>query len=158
MGTNLQVQERAAEEVVTRVVRAALATRPKDPTLLRMTADLEDGMVGRMVTCVKELGRFIQAVVLSQFSPEPNYAQAFKFLEDRSVDGSDSLYGCIWDMAVLEFAMSLHTKRGEVARRREALHCTWQLELNTNNDEEILNEAANVRRAMFLRSLSAQFF
>ena len=195
--TNLQVQERAAEEVVTRVVRAALATRPKDPTLLRMTADLEfaaspphyaaalalyveaaaartdffqvdlglpglagleDGMVGRMVTCVKELGRFIQAVVLSQFSPEPNYAQAFKFLEDRSVDGSDSLYGCIWDMAVLEFAMSLHTKRGEVARRRQALQCIHQLELNTNNEEEIIKEAANVRKAMFLRSLSMQMF
>ena len=69
-------------------------------------------------------------------------------------------------MAILEFAMSLHTKRGEVnivmvlislntrcqvARRRAAKHCIWQLELNTNNDEEILNEAANVRRAMFLR-------
>merc|ERR1712192_381504 len=89
---------------------------------------------------------------------EPNYAQAFKFLEDSTEDGADSLYGCIWDMAILEFAMSLHTKRGEVARRQAAKHCIWQLELNTNNDEEILNEAANVRRAMFLRSLSAQFF
>ena len=38
-----------------------------------------------------------------------------------------------------------------MARRRAAKHCIWQLELNTNNDEEILNEAANVRRAMFLR-------
>ena len=40
--------------------------------------------------------------------------QAFKFLEDSTEDGADSLYGCIWDMAILEFAMSLHTKRGEV--------------------------------------------
>ena len=76
----------------------------------------------------------MQAVVLSQFCQEPNYAQvsslmepssrlchftlfaiqAFKFLEDSTEDGADSLYGCIWDMAILEFAMSLHTKRGEV--------------------------------------------
>jgi len=119
---------------------------------------LEESLVSRLVTCARELGRLTQAVVLSQFSQEPNYAQAFKFLEDRSLDGSDSLYGCIWDMAILEFAMSLHTKRGEVARRREALHCIWQLELNTNNDEEIIKEAANVRKAMFLRSLSLQFF
>jgi len=119
---------------------------------------LEEAVVGRMVTCCRELGRLMQAVVLSQFCQEPNYAQAFKFLEDSTEDGADSLYGCIWDMAILEFAMSLHTKRGEVARRRAAKHCIWQLELNTNNDEEILNEAANVRRAMFLRSLSAQFF
>ena len=40
--------------------------------------------------------------------------KAFKFLEDSTEDGADSLYGCIWDMAILEFAMSLHTKRGEV--------------------------------------------
>ena len=43
-----------------------------------------------------------------------NVVQAFKFLEDSTEDGADSLYGCIWDMAILEFAMSLHTKRGEV--------------------------------------------
>ena len=43
-----------------------------------------------------------------------NAVQAFKFLEDSTEDGADSLYGCIWDMAILEFAMSLHTKRGEV--------------------------------------------
>ena len=68
----------------------------------------------------RELGRLMQAVVLSQFCQEPNYAQvsshlmepsrrfchftlfaiqAFKFLEDSTEDGADSLYGCIWDMA-----------------------------------------------------------
>jgi len=198
LATNQAIQERTVEDMLTQVITSAIAKSPKDPTLLRMLADiqfansryssalslyvettavksdffqlelgpsvnqgmatLEESVVGRMVTCARELGRLTQAVVFSQFSQEPNYAQAFKFLEDRSLDGSDSLYGCIWDMAVLEFAMSLHTKRGEVARRREALHCIWQLELNTNNDEEIMKEAANVRKAMFLRSLAMQFF
>ena len=83
-----------------------------------------------------------QAVVLGQFTAEPNYAQIFKFLEDKTLDGSDLLYGLIWDMAILEFAMSLHTKRGEVTKRRRALQCIWQLELNTNNDEEILKVIA----------------
>ena len=122
------------------------------------TSRLEEREVARMMTCARELGHLTQAVVLAQFTQEPNYAQAFKFLEDRSVDGGDCLYGCIWDMAILEFAMSLHTRRGEVARRRQALHCIWQLELNTNNDEEIIKEAANVRKAMFFRSLSLQLF
>jgi hypothetical protein len=44
--------------------------------------------------------------------------QTFKFLEDQTEDGADSLYGCVWDMAILEFAMSLHTKRGEVGGRQ----------------------------------------
>ena len=101
-------------------------------------SSIEEGLISRMVTCAKELGRLTQAVVLGQFTAEPNYAQIFKFLEDKTVDGSDLLYGLIWDMAILEFAMSLHTKRGEVAKRRQALQCIWQLELNTNNDEEIL--------------------
>jgi len=198
LATNQAIQERTVEDMLTQVITSAIAKSPKDPTLLRMLADiqfansryssalalyvetiavrsdffqlelgssltqgmvtLDESVVSRLVTCARELGRLTQAVVLSQFSQEPNYAQAFKFLEDRSLDGSDSLYGCIWDMAVLEFAMSLHTKRGEVARRREALHCIWQLELNTNNDEEIIKEAANVRKAMFLRSLAMQFF
>jgi hypothetical protein len=40
-----------------------------------------------------------------------NLCQAFKYLEDRDTcDGGDSLYCCLWDMAVLEFAMSLHTR------------------------------------------------
>ena len=121
-------------------------------------ARLEDNVVARMMTCARELGHLTQAVVLAQFSADPNYAQAFKFLEDRSMDGGDCLYGCIWDMAILEFSMSLHTRRGEAARRRKALHCIWQLELNTNNDEEIIKEAANVRKAMFFRCLSQQLF
>ena len=121
-------------------------------------ARLEDSLVARMMSCARELGHLTQAVVLAQFTQDPNYAQAFKFLEDRSVDGGDCLYGCIWDMAILEFSMSLHTRRGEAARRRQALHCIWQLELNTNNDEEIIKEAANVRKAMFFRCLSQQLF
>merc|ERR1711892_788384 len=169
LATNQAIQERTVEDMLTQVITAAIAKSPKDPTLLRMLADIQfansryssalslyvETIAVRSDFFQLELGpsqgqgRLTQAVVLSQFSQEPNYAQAFKFLEDRSLDGSDSLYGCIWDMAVLEFAMSLHTKRGEVARRREALHCIWQLELNTNNDEEIIKEAANVRKAMF---------
>ena len=119
---------------------------------------IDEVQVSRMVTCAREMGHLTQAVILSQFTPEPNYAQAFKFLEDKTSDGSDSLYGCIWDMAILEFAMSLHTRRGEAAKRKEALQCIWQLELNTNNDEEILKEAANVRKSLFFRSLAMQLF
>jgi hypothetical protein len=44
-----------------------------------------------------------------------------------------------------------------VARKRAAKHCIWQLELNTNNDEEILNEAANVRNSMFLRWVGSKW-
>ena len=49
-------------------------------------------------------------------------------------------------------------RRGETARRRQALSCIMQLELNTNNEMEIQREAANIRKALFFRSLAMQFF
>jgi len=120
---------------------------------------LNDCYINRMVRCCSELGRLTQAVILSQFNQEPNYAQVFKYLEDKdSKDATDSLYACIWDMTILEFAMSLHTKRGEVARRRHVLSCIMILELNTNNEQEIKQEAANIRKSIFFRSLASQFF
>jgi len=193
LSSNVSLQDRQVDDVLTSVLSAALKNMPKDPEFLHMMADLQyanshyasalalyvetaavktdffqidcgplvldDTAILRMVRCCTELGRLTQAVVLMQFTPDPNYAQAFKYLEDRdSSDGSDSLYGCIWDMAILEFAMSLHTRRGEVARRQQALNCIMQLELNTNNEEEIQKEAANIRKAMFMRSLALQFF
>jgi len=193
LSSNVTLQDRQVDDVLTAVLTAALKNSPKDPQFLRMMADLqyanshyasalalyvetasvkteffqldcgptvlEDTAIMRMVRCCTELGRLTQAVVLMQFTPDPNYAQAFKYLEDReSADGSDSLYGCIWDMAILEFAMSLHNRRGEVARRQQALNCIMQLELNTNNEEEIQKEAAKIRKAMFLRALALQFF
>jgi len=120
---------------------------------------LPDAYVNRMIRCCTEMGKLIQAVVLSQFCVDPNYAQIFKYVEDRDTcDGADSLYSCIWDMSILEFAMSLHTRRGEVARRRHVLSCIMQLELNTNNELEIKRAAASIRKSVFFRSLSAQLF
>ena len=35
----------------------------------------------------------------------------FKYLEDReTADAADALFSCIWDMSILEFSMSLHTR------------------------------------------------
>ena len=79
---------------------------------------------------------------------EPNYAQEFKFLEDKTMDGSDCLYCCIWDMANPEFVMSLRNKIVEAARWRKALQCTWQLGLKTKNEEEIIHEASDVRKSI----------
>jgi len=120
---------------------------------------LPDAYVNRMIRCCSEMGRLTQAVVLSQFCLEPNYAQVFKYLEDReTADAADALFSCIWDMSILEFSMSLHTRRGEVARRRHVLSCIMQLELNTNNEIEIKRAAANIRKSIFFRSLAAQLF
>lgn len=65
----------------------------------------------------------VQAVVLSQFlSPEVDYSVAFGMaIEKTTNDASDSLYGFIWDLTILEFLINLHTKRNEMAKRQQAV-------------------------------------
>ena len=128
----------------------------------------------------------MQAVVLSQFCQEPNYAQVPLVFSPLSLAHISAVHPGLQVLGGQHRGRSrqlvwLHLGHGhpwvcnesshqarrgkkcwdnfrqqpkiskKVARRRAAKHCIWQLELNTNNDEEILNEAANVRRAMFLR-------
>ena len=51
----------------------------------------------------------------------------------------------------------MHNKKGEVSRKKKALETISQLEINTNNNEEILREAQAVRRGSFLRYMAANY-
>ena len=44
-----------------------------------------------------------------------------------------------------------------LSRKRKALETISQLEINTNNNEEILREARATRRSAFLRYMAAAF-
>lgn len=72
-----------------------------------------------------------QAVVLSQFlSPEVDYSVAFGMaIEKTTNDASDSLYGFIWDLTILEFLINLHTKRNEMAKRQQAVRTLYTCSL-----------------------------
>jgi hypothetical protein len=52
-----------------------------------------------------------------------------------------SMYPFLWDVTILEYAVSMHNKKGEISRKKKALETISQLEINTNNNEEILREA-----------------
>ena len=99
---------------------------------------------------------------LSQFVPEENnghYNVSFKALEERTGcnDAMDLVYDSLWDVTVLEYAVSMHTKRGDHARRRHSLANIGALEVNTNNNVEILRETANIKRFNFMRTLCKNF-
>ncbi|XP_035713641.1 integrator complex subunit 8 [Folsomia candida] len=113
----------------------------------------------RMIKCCEMLGCFTQAVVLSQFlSPEVDYSVAFGMaIEKTTNDASDSLYGFIWDLTILEFLINLHTKRNEMAKRQQAVKVMGLLELNSNNNEEIQREAISLRRSQFMRTLAKHY-
>ena len=122
------------------------------------SAEWEDKIIRKMTKCFIELDYHCYAVATSQFLYDPDYTVCFKHLEERrSNDGMDLLYGNVWDVTVLEYAVSMHNKRGEQARRRKALEKIGSLEINTNNNIEILRETSNFKRSNFMRVLCLNF-
>ena len=112
----------------------------------------------KMIKCTSELGHHGESIVLCQFQSEVDYVTAFKSLEERNgFDAMDGLYPFLWEVTILEYAVSMHNKKGELSRKKKALETIAQLEINMNNNEEILREAQASRRSAFLRYLAANY-
>ncbi|XP_026668358.1 integrator complex subunit 8 isoform X2 [Ceratina calcarata] len=125
-------------------------------------SQIDDLVYKRMIKCCAHLQCYTQAVVLCQFLEEVDYTLAFKMaVSDQKssapADAMDAYYYCIWDTTILEYLIHLHTKRGEHHRKQLAIKVIGLLELNSNNNEEIQREAANIRKAKFLRALAKQY-
>ncbi|XP_042907329.1 integrator complex subunit 8 isoform X2 [Parasteatoda tepidariorum] len=121
-------------------------------------AIFDDLQYKHMIHCCSKLQNHTQAAILHQFLDEPNYAMAFKALGERVCnDSCDTYYSCIWDITLLEFLVHHHTKRGETDCRQQVIQLIGQLELNSNNNEEIQREAASLRKGWFLRALAKQY-
>ncbi|XP_034940745.1 integrator complex subunit 8 [Chelonus insularis] len=116
----------------------------------------------RMIKCCAHLQCYTQATVLCQFLDEINYTLAFKMASSEqknctTADAMDAYYYCLWDTTILEYLIYLHSKRGEHHRKQLAIKVIGMLELNSNNNEEIQREAANIRKAKFFRALAKQY-
>ncbi|XP_076470196.1 integrator complex subunit 8-like isoform X2 [Babylonia areolata] len=126
---------------------------------LPVTRNLYDDKVyRRMITCCTHLQCHTQVAVLCQFLDMTDYSAAFKALQERNVyDAMDAYYCCIWDVTILEFLVHLHTRKGEMDKRQCALRALSQMDLNSNNPEEIQRRAIHVRKTKFLRALAKQY-
>ncbi|XP_071579185.1 integrator complex subunit 8 isoform X3 [Temnothorax nylanderi] len=125
-------------------------------------SQIDDLVYRRMIKCCAHLQCYTQAAVLCQFLEEVDYSLAFKMAASdqkscAAADAMDAYYHCIWDTTILEYLIHLHTKRGEHHRKQLAIKVIGLLELNSNNNEEIQREAANIRKAKFLRALAKQY-
>ncbi|XP_015607164.1 integrator complex subunit 8 [Cephus cinctus] len=123
---------------------------------------IDDLVYRRMIKCCAHLQCYTQAAVLCQFLEEVDYSLAFKMAasDQKScapADAMDAYYHCVWDTTILEYLIHLHTKRGEHHRKQLAIKVIGLLELNSNNIEKIQKEAANIRKAKFLRALARQY-
>lgn len=118
----------------------------------------EDKITHKMIRCLTDQGYHGYAIAMSQLVSDLDYSVSFKNLEERrSSDCMDGVYKNLWDVTVLEYAVSMHTKRGENSRRRKALGRIGALEINTNNNVEILREAVANKRAALMRHLCRHF-
>ena len=85
-------------------------------------------MFVKMIKCTSELGHHGESMILCQYQNEVDYVTAFKALEERNgFDSMDSLYPFLWDVTILEYAVSMHNKKGEVTRKKKALETISQL-------------------------------
>lgn len=118
----------------------------------------DDQVYKRMIKCCLYLQCHTQVAVLCQFTDEVDYTTAFKALQERnSYDAMDSYYSCIWDISILEFLVHLHTRRGEMDKKQTAMKSLAQLDLNSNNPDDIIQRAIQMRKRKFLRSLAKQY-
>ncbi len=58
----------------------------------------------------------------------------------------DAVYESVWDVVLLEYAVAMHTKHGELSRKKRALERIGVLEVNGNNNSEILRLPGGRRR------------
>ncbi|KAL8569201.1 hypothetical protein ACOMHN_051881 [Nucella lapillus] len=126
---------------------------------LPVTRSLYDEKVYRkMMSCCSHLQCHTQVAVLCQFLEATDYSAAFRALQERTVyDAMDAYYCCIWDITILEYLVHLHTRKGEMDKRQCALRALSQMDVNSNNPEEIQRRAIHVRKTKFLRALAKQY-
>ena len=72
-------------------------------------------------------------------------------------DAMDAYYCCLWDVSVLEFLVHLHTRKGQMDKRQAALRALSQMDINSNNPDQIQKRAIHVRKTKFLRALAKQY-
>ncbi|XP_052232810.1 integrator complex subunit 8-like isoform X2 [Dreissena polymorpha] len=118
----------------------------------------DDNVYRKMMKCCSYLQCHTQVAVLCQFLDEVDYSTAFKALQEKNTyDAMDSYYVCIWDISILEYLVHLHSKRGEMDKRQSAMRALTQLDLNSNNPEDIIQRAVQIRKRKFLRALAKQY-
>lgn len=120
----------------------------------------QDKVLANLIKCLTESGQHTAAAAVCQCKSEPDYPTAFKCLEERNDcgDAMDAFYEDLWDVTILEYAVNMHTKKGELARRRQALEKISSLQVNTNNSVDILSQVALNKKGHFMRSLCKLFF
>ena len=126
-------------------------------TFFTQSRDEED-IIERMISASNKLSCHTQSAVLQQMLQQPNYSLAFKSLSERCCfDSCDDLIACIWDITLLEFLVNLNVRRGDSERKSRAMQLIGQLELNSNNSQDILKEAANIRKRKFFQILCKKY-
>lgn len=118
-------------------------------------------MFQKMIKCCTEAGYHTHAFILCQFLSDSDYSTAFRAIEEKSnvVDAMDSLYQFVWDTTLLEYIVNMHTKRGELSKKKKSLE-HMKMECQVYNPDFNRQEGQFLPRTpknKFLRSLAKLF-
>jgi len=113
-------------------------------------------------SCV-QLNKHTQAALLYQLIPNNDYANAFRCLQESSYitpasDDMDTLYTCIWDLALLEYLCNLNYTRGFVNKKNQCLKLLTAENLNASNPPEIYQKTIDSKKSSLFLKLVEHYF
>ncbi|EFJ19480.1 hypothetical protein SELMODRAFT_111174 [Selaginella moellendorffii] len=115
--------------------------------------------ITRMIAACKEIGAQLQAAILCQCLPDPDYESAFQILQANPliVDQDAALYfDCVWEIPILELLVHMHAKAGDRARVNTLISLLQQPALNVHNPASIRQAHIAAMEQRFLQRLYAE--
>ncbi|XP_024540293.1 uncharacterized protein LOC9634489 isoform X1 [Selaginella moellendorffii] len=116
-------------------------------------------VITRMIAACKEIGAQLQAAILCQCLPDPDYESAFQILQANPliVDQDAALYfDCVWEIPILELLVHMHAKAGDRARVNTLISLLQQPALNVHNPASIRQAHIAAMEQRFLQRLYAE--
>lgn len=120
---------------------------------------MDEKLIRFMIKSCIALNKCTQAGLLCQFLSNNNeYTNAFRYFQEGSIvypslDEMDSLFSCIWDMAILEYLVNLNNSRGFLNKRNWCLKLIAMQNLNASNPNEVYQKTVEFKKSSLMLKL-----
>lgn len=117
-----------------------------------------DSSFYNLVKCCMNLNAHIEVALLCCMKSPPDYTTSFQALKRTSAqDQLHIYYPLIWDVNLLECAVSQHHKRGEIVLRDYVIGLIGRPEINENNPQSLIRRTVLAKKSAFLKTLFIKF-
>jgi len=113
-------------------------------------------IVPRLVTSLISIRAYLEAAVLCQFPPVPDYATAFKAVQVNPAALHEPFFHYLWEMPILELLVNIYTKMGQTRRAAFLIDLIGQKDLNEFNGAALRSSFVDSMKLSFLKMLCHQ--